>query len=66
MGRLLLHFRKRGQGHRRMEIVGNLVVLVKIREKQNRQVKAGIKKHKLRFLQLPAAVVHLQFRFDYI
>src|SRR5713226_958796 len=47
-----------------MEIVGHLVVVVEIRKDQNGQIETAVEKRKLGFLQLPAALLHLQFRLN--
>ena len=47
-----------------MQIVGDFVVIVEIREYQDRQIEPRVEEPKLRFLQLTASFLHLQFRLD--
>src|SRR5215813_3229285 len=60
----LLDFAKRRQRDSGMQIIGQLKIVGEIRKNQNREIEARVQDGELRFLQLTAAIVGLQFRLD--
>ncbi len=56
----------RAKCHRRVEIVGEIIVVVEIRKDQNREIQTRIEQRKLCFLKLSPAIVHLKLRLDHI
>ena len=60
----LLHFSDGRQRNARVKIFGKFKIVVEIRKDQHCKIESRIQQPELRLQQLPAAVLHLQFRFD--
>src|SRR5262249_16372643 len=59
-----LHFGGGRQWRWRMQILGQLEVVVEVGKDQDGEIQSRIQRCQLRFLELPAAIIYLQLSFD--